>query len=102
MHRVLRHLHRAVFLESAARTSDGQLLERFVARQEAAAFAALVERHGPMVLGVCRRARSLGGWPPPASAWRGGWFDAASPYRRQPWWRLLHKVRRRPPCRSRW
>src|SRR5439155_16774598 len=55
MHRVLRHLHRAVFLESAARTSDGQLLERFVARQEEAAFAALVERHGPMVLGVCRR-----------------------------------------------
>jgi HlyD family secretion protein len=37
--------------------SDGQLLERFAAgRGEAAelAFAALVERHGPMVLRVCR------------------------------------------------
>jgi RNA polymerase sigma-70 factor (ECF subfamily) len=35
--------------------TDGQLLECFVARREEAAFAALVRRHGPMVLGVCRR-----------------------------------------------
>ena len=37
--------------------TDGQLLERFTARGgEAAelAFAALVERHGPMVLRTCR------------------------------------------------
>src|SRR5205085_6989931 len=37
--------------------TDGQLLERFASdRGEAAelAFAALVERHGPMVLRVCR------------------------------------------------
>ena len=39
--------------------TDGQLLERFLTtRGEAGevAFAALVARHGPMVLGVCRRA----------------------------------------------
>ena len=41
---------------TAGRT-DGQLLERFLGRRDAGAelaFAALVERHGPMVLRVCR------------------------------------------------
>jgi RNA polymerase sigma factor (sigma-70 family) len=35
--------------------SDSELLERFRLYREEAAFAALVHRHGPMVLGVCRR-----------------------------------------------
>jgi RNA polymerase sigma-70 factor (ECF subfamily) len=35
--------------------TDRQLLERFVTRRDGAAFAALVQRHGPRVLGVCRR-----------------------------------------------
>jgi RNA polymerase sigma factor (sigma-70 family) len=34
---------------------DRQLLERFVARREEAAFAELVQRHSGMVWGVCRR-----------------------------------------------
>jgi RNA polymerase sigma factor (sigma-70 family) len=34
--------------------SDAQLLERFVASHDAAAFEALVAQHGPMVLSVCR------------------------------------------------
>src|SRR5258708_6857324 len=34
---------------------DRQLLARFVAEQDEAAFAALVQRYGPLVLGVCRR-----------------------------------------------
>lgn len=33
---------------------EGQFLERFVAEHEESALEALVERHGPMVLGVCR------------------------------------------------
>jgi RNA polymerase sigma factor (sigma-70 family) len=43
---------------TAAGWSDAQLLERFLQRHDEAAeaaFAALVERHGPMVLAVCRR-----------------------------------------------
>jgi RNA polymerase sigma factor (sigma-70 family) len=35
--------------------ADDQLLRRFAAQQDEAAFRALVERHGPMVLEVCRR-----------------------------------------------
>lgn len=34
---------------------EDQLWERFVARRDEVAFEALVARHGPMVLGVCRR-----------------------------------------------
>ena len=40
---------------TAAGLDDGQLLERFVARRDETAFAALVARHGPLVLGACRR-----------------------------------------------
>src|SRR5205814_6651075 len=36
--------------------SDAALLERFAVSRDEAAFEVLVWRHGPMVLGVCRRA----------------------------------------------
>src|SRR5262245_53362222 len=35
--------------------SDAQLLERFVATRDEAAFEVLVWRHGALVVGVCRR-----------------------------------------------
>lgn len=38
-----------------AERSDRQLVSRFVARRDEAAFREMVRRHGPMVLGVCRR-----------------------------------------------
>jgi RNA polymerase sigma factor (sigma-70 family) len=52
---VLRHLHRAVMRRDGAGLTDGQLLDDFLTHREEAAFEALVRRHGPMVLGVCRR-----------------------------------------------
>jgi RNA polymerase sigma factor (sigma-70 family) len=52
---VLRHLRRLADAGPLRGLSDGQLLERFTAAREEAAFDALVQRHGPLVLGVCRR-----------------------------------------------
>lgn len=46
---------RAARAHDAQSQSDGQLLGQFLARRDEAAFAALLSRHGPMVLGVCRR-----------------------------------------------
>jgi RNA polymerase sigma factor (sigma-70 family) len=40
---------------SAADAGDAELLERFVRHADETAFATLVQRHGPMVLAVCRR-----------------------------------------------
>jgi RNA polymerase sigma factor (sigma-70 family) len=51
LNRVLNELQ----LTSTPQRDDGALLAAFVACREEAAFAALVRRHGPMVLGVCRR-----------------------------------------------
>jgi RNA polymerase sigma factor (sigma-70 family) len=52
---VVDHLRRAVLLREGEGLSDGELLEQFVARRDEAAFAVLVRRHGPMVMGACRR-----------------------------------------------
>src|SRR5262249_55426106 len=52
---ILRHLRRAALLRDGAGLTDAQLLERFLTHREGAAVEALVRRHGPMVMGVCRR-----------------------------------------------
>ncbi len=41
--------------EVLAPASDRELVERFTESGDEAAFAALLDRHGPMLLGVCRR-----------------------------------------------
>jgi RNA polymerase sigma factor (sigma-70 family) len=55
-----RHLSTVFGAGALGLLPDGELLRRFLAgrgdEDSAAAFAAVVERHGPMVLGVCRRA----------------------------------------------
>src|SRR5262249_41846705 len=52
---VVRHIHRLAGSQTLEDQSDGTLLERFAVGGEGAAFATWVRRHGPMVLGVCRR-----------------------------------------------
>jgi RNA polymerase sigma factor (sigma-70 family) len=50
---VLRHIRRLT-AEPAPELADRDLLQRFIHGRDQAAFTALVERHGPLVLGVCR------------------------------------------------
>jgi RNA polymerase sigma factor (sigma-70 family) len=54
-HLLAKHLHALSTAAQADRLPDGELLRRFVAGCDEDAFAALVRRHGPMVLRVCRR-----------------------------------------------
>jgi len=52
---VVQRLRRGFRHADGAHCADGELLERFVKTRDEAAFQALMERHGAMVLGVCRR-----------------------------------------------
>src|SRR5262249_54277475 len=55
MNDMLRHLCRTALRHDGGGLTDGQLLERFLAAREEAAFEALLRRHGPLVRGRCRR-----------------------------------------------
>jgi RNA polymerase sigma factor (sigma-70 family) len=52
---VLHHLRRAAVLSAGEALPDARLLEAFLTQRDDTAFEALLRRHGPMVLGVCRR-----------------------------------------------
>jgi RNA polymerase sigma factor (sigma-70 family) len=52
---VLRHIRRIALTEAITPPEDAQLLERFLTQHDETAFETLLHRHGPMVLGVCRR-----------------------------------------------
>jgi RNA polymerase sigma factor (sigma-70 family) len=53
--RIVKRLCQAARRGICIEQGDGELLERFVTLGEEAAFEELLRRHGPMVLGVCRR-----------------------------------------------
>jgi RNA polymerase sigma factor (sigma-70 family) len=99
------HLRWMLSAEQSPELSDGQLLDRYVKGHDAVAFAALVRRHGQLVLGVSRRvlhrvhdaedvfqatflilARKAG------SIRR---HEAVGSWLYQTAWRLAHKLRRR-------
>jgi cytochrome c peroxidase len=55
---ILRSIRRLVEDEGTRRLSDQHLLRQFCDQRDEAAFGALLRRHGPMVLDVCRGALS--------------------------------------------
>jgi RNA polymerase sigma factor (sigma-70 family) len=55
IHHALRYLYGLFGRDASGTRADRDLLEAFAGRRDEAAFAALVERHGPLVWGVCRR-----------------------------------------------
>jgi RNA polymerase sigma factor (sigma-70 family) len=55
---VVRWVHKLAAACDTAAASDAYLLSCFLASGDQAAFGALVQRHGPLVLGVCRRVLS--------------------------------------------
>lgn len=52
---ILRCSRRAALSAGRVAVTDGELLSRFINERDEVAFESLLLRHGPMVLGVCRR-----------------------------------------------
>jgi len=52
---VLHHIRTLAGVHATRECTDQQLLEQFAKNRDEFAFAAIVRRHGPLVLGVCRR-----------------------------------------------
>jgi RNA polymerase sigma factor (sigma-70 family) len=55
MGQLIQQLRRTVLLRGPTELTDGQLLDAYIGRKDETTLAALVERHGPLVWGVCRR-----------------------------------------------
>src|SRR6266496_2123696 len=52
---LVRYIRRLVIPSESEEATDAALLGRFISERDETAFAALVDRHGPLVLHVCRR-----------------------------------------------
>lgn len=100
--RAVDELKRAAYLDNADLLGDGELLDRFLARQDESAFEILVRRHGPMVLGVCRRI--LGNVPDVDDAFQATFVvllkKGASIRPREQVGAWLHGVARRVACKA--
>src|ERR1700679_945288 len=55
LNKVIGQLHSILNKHDRDGLSDGDLLKPYLQQRDETAFEALVARHGPMVLGVCRR-----------------------------------------------
>ena len=55
MRKVIRMIRRLAESSQLQMSSDDELLDRFLDGHDEQAFADIVERHGPMVMGVCQR-----------------------------------------------
>src|SRR5437868_6696880 len=55
LHTILRRVRRVLLPARTGGVNDAELLSRFLAERDEAAFELLVWRHGPMVRSVCRR-----------------------------------------------
>jgi RNA polymerase sigma factor (sigma-70 family) len=100
---LFRHMSKLAAPGPAGAPTDRQLLERFAARRDEAAFAVLVERHGTLVLGACRRI--LGDTADADDAFQatflvlarkagtGRWHDALGPWLHAVAWRVARKAR---------
>ena len=52
---VLRHVRKIAGKPSGAEDTDAELLDRFIRQHDDGAISMLIQRHGPMVRGICRR-----------------------------------------------
>jgi RNA polymerase sigma factor (sigma-70 family) len=52
---ILRHIRKLVVGRNSGNLPDQELLQRFASQRDEAAFETLLQRHGPMVLCLCRR-----------------------------------------------
>ncbi len=99
----LRQLGQAVQAAGLGRLGDAQLLQRFVTARDEAAFEVLVWRHGPAVLGVCRRV--LAAEPDAEDAFQATFLTlarkAASVGKREALGSWLYKVAYRVAVRAR-